>query len=539
MVDTVIVALPREDDRVNKISSEKKPHMTLLYLGENLDMDSLPQVVQYLQHVAKTSLHRFGLSVDRRGTLGDRDADVLFFEDGWQTKNIQEVQHYLRADENIAAAYAQSKQYAKWTPHLTLGYPDTPANKLKDEEESRIYYVEFDRIAIWTGESEGPEFRLEAERYDYPDEVGWSELKVAQAMGASFLEYFMTPETLAHYGVPGMQWGKRKADSGTSNSGTSTSPRAEKKAAKAADKADAKFIAANGGARGYMKINNMLADRINPQIEALNAPYDKKLNGTHISNPANAALKKQYVSDYTKLLQKSLDEVAADINSTSTTGRVKLEVEVVDNGYPNINFRYRVSKVQHDDSEMYVEIIPTFNSLDLITGQKFKMVVPKEIMHSEEFADFVMSDEFDSLMHYGVPGMRWGYRKTEGPSGVTLKVVDGKRVKATGGKGETPSEDAKRTAEQRQKARKSSTDSLSNNELKQLVERMQLEANYDRLVKQQQGSDIVRKLLGDRKYRDQQVKNINSLTMPIRTTVGAGLGVGNTIRKTDLSGIGR
>lgn len=337
MVDTVvIVALPAEDDYVNKISSEKKPHLTLMYLGENLDMDRLPEVVQYIQHVAKTSMHRFGLSVDRRGTLGDKGADVLFFEDGWQTREIKEIQGYLRADPNISVAYDLSKKFPKWIPHLTLGYPETPANP-DTRDYPGLHHVTFDRLALWVGDSEGPEFRLES--YDYSvGELAMSDGLVE--MGASFAEAFF--------------------------------------------------------------------------------------------------------------------------------------------------------------------------------------------------------DE-DALEHYGKLGMKWGVRSTKSPTGVQLQAKPGSRVKAKGGANMDASEDAKRTATQKQVAKKSSTDALSNDELKQLVERMNLEASYERLAAQSRGNNIVRKMFSEPKYRNQQIEGLERLTKPAKRGAVAALtvaGVRKAIKKTDLSGIG-
>lgn len=333
MSETVIVALPSEEDYVNRISSEVKPHMTLLYLGENLSMDHLPEVVRYLEHVAKTSMKRFGLSVDRRGELGDKDADVLFFEDGWQTKEIQEVQGYLRSDPHIARAYDLSKQYPKWVPHLTLGYPETPAKE--DPRDNPVFhYVDFDRIAIWTGDYDGPEFRLKG--YEYP---------------------------------------------------------------------------------------------------------------------------------------------MVEHSATSLIG--------------------------------------------------------------ESFVDDILEND---ISHYGVKGMQWGVRKdNSGPTGVALKTKPGKRVKATGGKFEAPSEDAKDAATKKQIARKSTPDALSNQDLKKLVERMQLESNYNRLLKEQQGNDIVRKLFTNKKYRDQSIDNLEGLRDTSVSLINKAKRStpGSAINRTDLSKIGR
>lgn len=85
------------------------------------------------------------------------------------------------------------------------------------------------------------------------------------------------------------------------------------------------------------------------------------------------------------------------------------------------------------------------------------------------------------LAHYGVKGMKWGKRKSE-PTSVTTTAVPGKRVKAKGGTLQPASDDAVRAAASKQRAKKSTTDSLSNKELQELVTRMNLEQQYARLA---------------------------------------------------------
>lgn len=72
----------------------------------------------------------------------------------------------------------------------------------------------------------------------------------------------------------------------------------------------------------------------------------------------------------------------------------------------------------------------------------------------------------DYLMHYGVPGMKWGQRKSKVTSGKTRK--HGKS---------SYSKDYSETASLRKKSYKQ----LSNEELKKLNKRMNLESEYRRL----------------------------------------------------------
>jgi ribosomal protein S18 acetylase RimI-like enzyme/2'-5' RNA ligase len=192
-----IVAIPEDRDPVWKYSSEKVPHMTLLFLGEQTDDGNLSHITQYIAHIAKTTLQPFLMMVDRRGSLGDEQADVLFFEkDKRRILMPTYARDYLLADSEIKKLYDSTEQFPEWLPHLTMGYPKTPAKK-DDREYPGISYVQFDRIALWTGDYTGPEFRLENREERL---VAESDMMMSDEM-----KMF-----LAHYGVKGQRWGVRK-----------------------------------------------------------------------------------------------------------------------------------------------------------------------------------------------------------------------------------------------------------------------------------------------------------------------------------------
>lgn len=195
MAGLAIVAIPPEDDYIWRISSEKKPHLTLLFLGEETDATRINEIEKFLQHVVNTSMYRFGLSVDRRGTLGDKDADVLFF-DKRGTEMLVRARSYLLTNPHILRAFNSTEQFPDWTPHLTLGYPETPAKEDKRDYPG-THWVNFDRIALWTGDFEGTEFRLKEQLF-FDEEVGMSN---------------SVSQFLAHYGIRGMKWGVRRSRS--------------------------------------------------------------------------------------------------------------------------------------------------------------------------------------------------------------------------------------------------------------------------------------------------------------------------------------
>jgi len=103
------------------------------------------------------------------------------------------------------------------------------------------------------------------------------------------------------------------------------------------------------------------------------------------------------------------------------------------------------------------------------------------------------------LQHYGVKGMKWGVRRApRNPSGgveVVLKNKGSARIKTSGGRGHFPSEDAVRTAAIRQKGRKSSVSSLSNKDLQEAIQRMNLERQYKSLSTSNPAKKFVSKLL--------------------------------------------
>lgn len=92
----------------------------------------------------------------------------------------------------------------------------------------------------------------------------------------------------------------------------------------------------------------------------------------------------------------------------------------------------------------------------------------------------------DILEHHGVKGMRWGVRRRRNSSGELVPVSvqsnkAGQVTKTSGGSNHPTSEDAKRAMTTHQIAKSSGTHALSNQELQDLVNRLNLEQNYSRL----------------------------------------------------------
>jgi len=176
--------------------------MTLLYLGKpDFDRSRVDLISGFVEHAAST-LSPFMLDIERRGELGSDQADVLFFAKR-NAKRIATFRDQLLQNDLISQAYNSIEQYPEWTPHLTLGYPTNPAKK-GPSEDLGIWYVNFDRISLWTADSEGPTFQLLPQDNDM--EVAMSQTQRGRA--------FIAGASLNHYGVKGMHWGVRRDRSG-------------------------------------------------------------------------------------------------------------------------------------------------------------------------------------------------------------------------------------------------------------------------------------------------------------------------------------
>jgi 2'-5' RNA ligase len=480
MSNLVIVAIPREDDPVWKYSSEKKPHCTLLFLGEN--QSKSVAIAQFLQH-AVTIWDRgpFGLSVDHRDTLGDDEADVLFFRKDWSTKELASFRATLLKNKDIRDAYDSAEQFPEWNPHLTMGYKSTPAKK-DERDYPGFHWVEFDRIALWTGDYEGPEFRLE---YNY-DPMG-TEVMMSAQKGEEFVQ---------HFGVKGMKWGVRKVRGSDSEGRSRYNKDFQKKegrgqtndtislvagvivpiisplAIPAAVRTGGRVVAAqkrnNAEAADHKftkKAQSMktMADIHNRSIPALNREQTKinaKYKNVNLTDPKNAAKARKYDQETADMMAREYQKTA---NATkSKTGNLQYDVELRGNN----TIALKTKKIKHADADE-PEIL-----LTLVKNKTGHVVNIKwgSVAHSEEFVE-------DFLAHYGVKGMKWGVRKPR--SAVTTSqgsTLTGKaKVKTTGGEGHNASPDAVKVAAKKAKLKKSGVAALSNKDLQDVIERARLE----------------------------------------------------------------
>src|SRR5882757_2880237 len=418
----VIVALPSENDPVLKFSSDKEPHLTLLYLGSpGYDASELALVTGFVEHAASL-LQPFGLEVKERGVLGASHADVLFFNKKW-TKAVDTFRGQLLKNELISKAFLSTSQFDEWNPHLTMGFPDNPAKK-DDREFPGFSWVSFNRIALWTSDSAGPTFKLE-----YSTDM--EEVPVSQAdLGRAAVD-----DVLEHFGVKGMKWGVRK-DQGHSG---------ERAKTKKIAKLDSKFQRNSQSLSTTIKLHNRAAELTNKDIDRIN----NKLQYKNADFTKNSPLRQKYYAEHQKAFLDNLKK-AADELGTNASGTKKYSI--VDKGD---SWDVSVQDVKHasGDTESF-SVNVSYDSM----GHIVKLdVLDDALAQREKFVD-------DFLEHFGVKGMRWGVR---------------------GGKGSPTahpsSEDAQRISESQAKVKSGGTKALSTKELQELVTRLNSEQQFDRL----------------------------------------------------------
>ena len=375
MPGLAIVAIPRQDDFVWKVSSEKIPHLTLCFLGTPPSDFPIERVTEYIQHVADTSMHTFGLSVDRRDKLGPDDTDVLLFRKDRTTRWLESVRSYFLQDPAIRLAYDSTAQFPTWIPHLTLGSPSAPAHP-DTREWPGFSWMCFDKLALWTGDFEGPEFILKDEGWD--QELQMSDLTT---MGTEFLE---------HFGVKGMKWGVRK-DKGHEGQRAKTRKIA---------RLDQKFARKSQSLHTTLEIFNGAIPATNAKLAVIdNKPKYKNADFTR-----DTPLRRAYYKEGQKAFVDSLEASASSLGTNASGTKRYGVIEKTDNSWDVI-----LRDVKHDDtSEVVFSVRPILDEVGHITG--FEFIPPKD----------------QPLEHFGVKGMHWGVRKS-GP-----KVRE--RTKASGDK---------------------------------------------------------------------------------------------------------
>ena len=463
-----IVAIPEDDDPVWKMSSEKVPHMTLLFLGEQTDVEKASHIAQQLQHTANTSLSSFSAFVHTRGVLGDDNADVLFFDQAQIPQSLINFRSLLLKDNTIRACYDSAFQYPNWTPHLTMGYPKSPARKAPSSfvfDSPRS--VHFNRVALWVGDSDGPTFDLDL----------WDSMPPTDLMMSGL---FTSKRHVGAYSPPATK--DRKGMFVDMNpSGLGLAPSNLKHHGIGAKKFDHKDPIAEALPKVVSKTLRS-SEEIELETENLRHTYSG-VRHKEMLDPQNKYVRMNQLA-FIENLQHALG------GRPSETAHRRFDICSRPDG------DWLLSSIDTLTHSGVVEsrIHPVTNSVGLYTDFQIHPESPDQ------------GDIGLALKHYGVKGMKWGVRRKRqadgtvggGPAEPTKrqkKKADKKAVKQQ--KKVNKKQDRKDAwtrpvstdaqTRTRSRAKKHGTDALSDAELKKLVSRMQTEVQYASLVENKKG----------------------------------------------------
>lgn len=483
MTSWAIVAVPEDGESVWKVSSEKVPHMTLLFLGEQSDPDKATHIAQYLQHAVNRSIFKFGAEVRERGILGDESADVLFFQTNDRLKMVNDFRSFLLADTVINEAYHSTTQFDGWTPHLTLGYPRKPAKKAEGLHSLPFYSVYFDKIALWVDDYDGPTFNLE-----YPDEyaMAMDSLAHRQAERAAAHQQPATPRDVVMRNV--LTRRKLREPSNLKHHGIGARKFEHKNHVQEA--AERTLQAAAETSKALSHEGRFLKHAISGEL----------VHGS------TTEAKQVYVRENQLAFLRHFEQKIGGRPSE----RADREFDIC----ARPDGAWLLSSVNRLSHTATVEtcIRPELDERGMINGY--------EIVHDQLTPD----DMRCALMHYGVKGMKWGVRRKNpsggdggsssgGGSGSSSsggrsgssgsgnagpgssnksdktraeKRADKKAQRAFDRKAAvvkpTKSEEAKTAAVARKRSEKHGTDLLTNKELQDMVTRMNLEQQYQNLM---------------------------------------------------------
>lgn len=411
----VIVAIPDENDRVWQVSSEKVPHLTLLFLGDSAQVANADQIVQFVEHAADTMLKRFYLSVDRRDTLGADNADVLFFRKGYDTKAVREFRNALLKDTSIRTAYDSAPQFeGPWQPHLTLGYPATPAKKPGQNEHDKFYDVSFNKIAVWIDDYAGPEFLLK----DYWDEGDDEIDEPAIAMSTIDQERVKAGmAALEHHGIKGMKWGHRKTPSVVARPKNALTTKQQVAVATLGVGALLNRNVRTGIDTNQKNMANFRLDKswekdfqkakgFSFNDQKFTSDYNAKWKNHDFSkedwnNPSPTY--KKYTDGYFKELNTSYAKQFADHFGSSPSGKYEAHHEP---GTDLVKLRLKDTAQHAAEVGVLVTFRITRDDNGLITGldsvddASTENTLAQTAMYGEAFVE--------GLMHFGVKGMHWG-----------------------------------------------------------------------------------------------------------------------------------
>lgn len=302
-------------------------------------------------------------------------------------------------------------------------------------------------------------------------------------------------DTIVHYGVPGMKWGRRK------------------KQEKAPDNVVLRKVCKNGTEITIIKDPLSKTDRKqlerkpdSQMSELIRSYHDftfKNKEGKTVgagtfrqSSPTQLELewigvdRKHRSNGYARAAMEGSIKYAKD------NGITELKLTATPIGaplYESLGFQKTKNKGVFGMQDYTLQVPLELKQADM-DPKSWMEYIAEAIDAATDLEDDDMAQADDALeatlMHYGIPGMKWGRRKDKGSRNTPTNLRDTKRRKISvdaegnfrNSRGTKLDDDAVAARAAQNKAKKSGTDALSNKELQALTQRMNLEQQLVRLT---------------------------------------------------------
>lgn len=266
-------------------------------------------------------------------------------------------------------------------------------------------------------------------------------------------EIDISEEDVLHFGIKGMRWGvRRKSNSPDSGMGNTLSVSKEDVSWTKNVVSVKTFLAVHNGAADHA--NKVILPRLNNDPKYKNADLNANL-------PLRREYEESYRSSFERAMNYQLDKTLGS-GTTSPSGAYKVKMRW-DSVYTQPTIEVYPSQLTHADLST-PRIVLKRNDLGFIIDV---LVIDPTLEHGDSMLNFdvTKNDLDDVISHFGIRGMRWGVRRRPGKNGlVTPKAPQ--------------SEDYKMHMENKKKGSKA----LSDNELRRLNDRLNMEQNYAKLT---------------------------------------------------------